>query len=167
MQAHALAIELLCAMDQALGRAKAMELAKGAFARYMIAYYSDVLQQAPARTQSRFDAFRTHYEGYAHERDYVDIVLSNATTLGVRFRRCPFHELLMHRGIGYFIAGFCQADAAFTAACLPGVHFARSHEIAVDGEPCDHTWRFDLRNRLGHPTAPRASNASETMKESN
>jgi len=143
VHAHALAVELLRSMDGTLDRNEALSLARRAFAEYMIGYYSDVLRDTRPRTQVRFDAFRRHYEAYASRRDYIDIVSSDARTLSVRYRRCPFHELLASRGIDHYTACFCAADIAFTEACLPGVRFERNHEIATDGAPCDHTWRLD------------------------
>jgi len=137
-----MAVSLLQAMDAVLDRQTALFVARHAFAEYMIAHYTNVLGGTRPGSQERFDAFRRYYEAYAECRDYIDIVDSTAKLLRVRYRRCPFHDRLTERRIGHFTAAFCESDRAFTEVCLPGVAFKRRHELATDGNPCDHEWTF-------------------------
>ena len=62
--------------------------------------------------------------------------------LRVKYKRCPFFEVMGKHGLDDFSYAFCLSDIAFTEAVLPGVEFSRENMIVKGSDYCDYAWTF-------------------------
>ena len=108
----------------------------------MISLYEKVLDSTKKGSQRRFDRFREFYEDYAKKAPNLEIIESTLTRLKVKYKRCPFYEILDDLDMGDLAYAFCLSDIEFTEILLPGVKFSREYEIARGAPYCDNTWEF-------------------------
>lgn len=135
-------ISFLKALKENLDSDTAFKIAQKAFSKYMISYYEKVLDSTKEGSQRRFDRFREFYEDYAKKTAYLEIIESSPTRLQVKYKRCPFYEILDDLDMGDLAYAFCLSDIGFTEVVLPGVEFSREYEIARGGPYCDNSWEF-------------------------
>ena len=137
-------ISYLKAIKQSLPRELAIKIADLAASNYMISYYEKVLAGTKPGSHERFDQFRKHYEAYPQTSPYCEIISSDTHCLAVKFKRCPYAEVLYDEGLFVFASSSCSSDISFTLELLPGVDFKRESSIINGNNECIMKWSRSL-----------------------
>ena len=147
LQRHRMVVGFLQTLKENFDFETAFKLASEGFKNYMINYYSNVIGENEVDNQKRFNKFRKHYEKCSEISPYLKIIESNPSILKVKYERCPFMEVLDYFQLTEYSYAFCLSDPAFTKELLPGVTFIRNKVIAKGDKFCDHTWKFDNKDK--------------------
>lgn len=140
---HLMVIGFLQMLTKNFNDKKSFELAKQGFANYMINYYKLVLKDTDPGSQDRFNTFRKHYESLAKQSTYLELIESSEKVLKVKFKRCPFNEVLESYDLKDYCKAFCLSDIAFTKELLPKVDFKRKCTVSDGDDFCDNSWYFN------------------------
>jgi len=133
-------INYLNAIKQLLTEEEALKVAELAAANFMTDHYKKVLKGTKPGSQERFDVFRKHYEVYPEVCTYCEIITSNENSLEVKFKRCPYAEILLDEDLFEFAVASCLSDEAFTMELLPGIDFSRESSIVDGASECIMKW---------------------------
>lgn len=133
-------IAFLRVLKNILPPKQAALIAREAAVNYMLSVYEDVFLGTVPGSRKRFDVFRENYKKHALITPYCEILISTEYCLRVKFKRCPYAEILSSMDLFEFAEAFCLSDLAMTEQLMPGVEFSRGSSIVGGHTECIMNW---------------------------